>query len=787
VAIWSDRLDGDRRISSASTLSTRLGWSDEGGSRIENRSWIRTLCREDRGRARRYLETAGDESGEIDLRLDGNGPLEWIRLTLTGHDEQGGLLCVARDASREHQLACAMEAWGASPVAHSSAWTMGRSVEELANLTGADLILISERLPDPHGDRARVLAMAAPNTAVEILEHNIAGQPWEDAFEGNTVLTSHALRTRWPDVSVFDHFGAEAFICLPLDAPTGNPTGVVMGVFRRTPDDPDWLEDLFRICANRIALEVQRTHAAGRHVMPVESRDDHSDLISRSAERYRAYVEGASTAIWCLELDEPILTNRPMPDLTERILTHGRLIECNDAFAHELGRPTARDLSGAPIRDLKAFSEGAPSVALRNLVESDFKLSHTEVADDRPGAKARHLAFNLLPIIEDGAFLRLWATQSDVTHNVEEREALRASHRHLATIFDSALDGIVVLDQELTVVDVNGAFLGIARSEQRKVLGIHISAFDAGSNSAPIETLVRAAESQGPYRIRVSLQRMDGTPFPAEVSFCHRKEDGGRTYGFIRDRSIQVDAEERDRVHRNQLTHISRLNTIGEMASGIAHELNQPLAAIVNYTRGGIRQLRASELECPDLMRALMAAADQAERAGGVIRRIRSFIRKGENQVEVTRLNDIVRDSLALAEFGLSQTNIQLEVDYDTEDWLVLADPIQVEQVILNLLRNALDALRETPEGDRVMRIRTLSQSEHAAQVQVCDNGPGIDPQEVEDAFAPFVSTKAEGIGLGLPISRSIIEAHGGRLWCEPLEDGMTCFRFTLPLRSEDY
>lgn len=783
--VWSDQLDGDRRISGSSSLSIRLGWSSNGDARIEHRSWTQALCVEDRERARRFLEAAALEGGEIDLRLAGGHRHEWIRLSLAGKDDENGLLCVARDATREHHLASAMAAWAATPEPHSSTWTLGRSVEQLAHLTGAELVLISERLPEPDQDRARVLAMAAPHTAVQILEHGIRGEPWEDAFEGRTILTRESPRERWPDVSLFQHFEAQAFLCFPLGSPSGQPLGVVMGVFRQIPDDQDWVEDLFRLCTGRIALEVQRMHSVGKFVVPVEAPDQHKGLISRSAERYRAYVEGAATAIWCLETDHPISLKAGLTEVADQVLKHGRLVECNDAFAHTLGRQTARDLVGARTAELPAFAEGAPGQALRKLIDAEFLVGHAEVAEVRKGAPARHLAFDLLPILEDGAFLRLWATQSDITQSVEEREALRASHRHLTSIFDSALDGIFVLDQALSVVDVNGAFLGIAGGDHRDVLGKHVSAFDAGSNSATVESLARAAEAQGPYRIRVSLQRMDGTPFPAEVSFCHRNDEGGRTYGFVRDRSVEVDAEERDRMHRNQLTHISRLNTVGEMAAGIAHELNQPLAAIVNYTRGGIRHLRASDVENPELMRALEAAADQAERAGDVIRRIRSFIRRGEKQVEITRLNDILRESLALAEFSIRRSQVRLEVDYDPEDRLVLADRIQVEQVLLNLIRNALDAVRETPESERVIRIRTLSQSEHAGLVLVCDNGPGLDPSDVEDAFAPFVSTKAEGIGLGLPISRSIIEAHGGRLWCEPLEDGTTCFRFTLPFRSE--
>lgn len=239
-------------------------------------------------------------------------------------------------------------------------------------------------------------------------------------------------------------------------------------------------------------------------------------------------------------------------------------------------------------------------------------------------------------------------------------------------------------------------------------------------------------------------------------------------------------SEERARQQLAQLAHVARLATMGEMASGLAHELNQPLCAIVNFTEACLELINNKTAEPAELQRAIGEVAKQAERAGQVIRRLRDFVRRREPQRVPVDLNAVVRDVVALTEVEVrhSETRVRL--------WLtkrlprVLADPIQIQQVLVNLVRNALDAMKDTEVSRKLVTIQT-SRRNGAVEITVADNGPGI-PEELRGRlFEPFFSTKPEGMGMGLSISRSILEVHEGRIWVSPGRSGGAKFRFSLP------
>lgn len=244
-------------------------------------------------------------------------------------------------------------------------------------------------------------------------------------------------------------------------------------------------------------------------------------------------------------------------------------------------------------------------------------------------------------------------------------------------------------------------------------------------------------------------------------------------------------AEAKLREHQAQLAHVSRLSMAGELAATLAHELNQPLAAIVNYTRAAQRLLRATpEAERLDTVQgALDKAVAQADRAAQIIKRLRSFLRKGENRPAPTLIGDILADVLDLARADAVQQAVELRIELSHPLPPVRADKIQIEQVVLNLMRNSMEALADTPQPRRFI-IFSAAAAGDVVEIAVSDGGPGIAP-EIEDLlFTPLATTKAEGMGLGLSIARSIVEAHGGRLWAEPRAGGGAVFRFTLPIAA---
>jgi PAS domain S-box-containing protein len=250
-------------------------------------------------------------------------------------------------------------------------------------------------------------------------------------------------------------------------------------------------------------------------------------------------------------------------------------------------------------------------------------------------------------------------------------------------------------------------------------------------------------------------------------------------------RTAQLSAsEQRAREHQAHLAHVLRVSTMGEMAAALAHELNQPLGAIVNYANGiGVR-LRDGGIAPDDLQEAVTRIAAEGLRAGEIIRRSRDFVRQSVSNREPADVNGVVRDATQLIGLDAHRVGIPIQLMLDPQLPLVEMDRIQVEQVILNLLRNGLDAMSEAPTGQHELLVQTRGQSESTVEVSVRDTGVGMSPATGERIFDPFFTTKVGGLGMGLSISRSIIEAHGGRLWAtRNPERGMT-FSFTLPVRQ---
>jgi len=234
--------------------------------------------------------------------------------------------------------------------------------------------------------------------------------------------------------------------------------------------------------------------------------------------------------------------------------------------------------------------------------------------------------------------------------------------------------------------------------------------------------------------------------------------------------------EEASRVQQAKIQLTSRLTTMGEMASSLAHELNQPLTAISNYNMGAIAMIRSGRAQVPDLLGVMEKAAQQAERAGKIIHRIREFVKRSGPQRQPASIARLMENAVAFAEIDARKRRVR--IDYCLPDGLplVMADPILIEQVLLNLLKNGIEAMEDSDY--RSLHVQISSQNQQV-EIAVIDRGHGL--RDPERLFEPFYSTKSEGLGMGLNICRTIIESHHGRLWADENPEGGTIFRFTLP------
>jgi two-component system sensor kinase FixL len=275
---------------------------------------------------------------------------------------------------------------------------------------------------------------------------------------------------------------------------------------------------------------------------------------------------------------------------------------------------------------------------------------------------------------------------------------------------------------------------------------------------------------------------VDGSTLPIEFSVGRFDLHGAEHYTVVvRDITSRREAEARDRQHQVELAHISRVSLAGEMAAGLAHELSQPLTAIIAYARGCLRLLTGSVPEPALLHEGVAEVAQQAERAGDVLDRLREFVRGGEFRRALTEIKPLIEAAISLIRMEAMQQEVEIEAKVDPGLPVVLADQIQIKQVLLNLLRNAMEAMEAAHTERRSIIAEARRNSKYAIEISVADSGPGVVAEMTDTIFEPFMTTKSRGMGMGLSISRTIIESHGGSLrMAHGVRSGAT-FIFDLP------
>jgi len=368
-----------------------------------------------------------------------------------------------------------------------------------------------------------------------------------------------------------------------------------------------------------------------------------------------------------------------------------------------------------------------------------------------------------------------------------------AREAHLTSILDTVPDAMIVIDERGVVQSFSSAAERLFGYKSSEVVGQNVKMMMPSpyreNHDAYIERYLRTGERRiiGIGRVVVG-ERKDGSTFPMELAVGEMRSSNQRFFtGFIRDLTERQQTEARLQELQSELVHISRLTAMGEMASALAHELNQPLSAIANYMKGSRRLLENSSDDRSALLRnAMEKAAEQALRAGQIIRRLRDFVARGESERRVESVKKLVEEASALALVGAKDLGVRVRFQLDPTVDLVLADKVQIQQVLLNLLRNAVEAMESSQRRELV--ISTSSERDGMIAISVADTGPGIAPEIMSQLFQPFVTNKPHGMGVGLSISRTIVEAHGGQIGVEPNPGGGTIFRFTLrAVTQEDF
>jgi two-component system, LuxR family, sensor kinase FixL len=388
---------------------------------------------------------------------------------------------------------------------------------------------------------------------------------------------------------------------------------------------------------------------------------------------------------------------------------------------------------------------------------------------------------------------------NDGTNEIDLAAPVSVSDQHAAdvqTIADSAAllnailatvpDAMVVIDEKGLISSFSAAAEKMFGYQEREVLGRNVNMLMAEPYASAHDGYLQRYLDTGERRIIgigrvVEAKKSDGSLFPMELSVGEAKAGTHRAFtGFIKDLTEKFEAEARLQEVQAELLHASRLSAAGTLASALAHELNQPLTAIANYVSTG-RDLAAEgkPQNGAIIQEALDEAAKEALRAGQIIRRMRDFVSKGELETQILPLGKLINDATTLGLLGAREKGVSWSIEIEPGVDHVLADRVQIQQVMVNLMRNAIEAMETAPT--KFLTIAARPRSEDLVEILVADTGHGIPAEMRDQLFLPFISTKARGMGLGLSICRTIVEAHDGHLTVEARPEGGTMFKFTLP------
>ncbi len=364
-------------------------------------------------------------------------------------------------------------------------------------------------------------------------------------------------------------------------------------------------------------------------------------------------------------------------------------------------------------------------------------------------------------------------------------EALQKSEGRYQALVAALPYGILEVDLAGRILVANPALGAMLRSPESRLRERPVEELFEDPDKAAAEP--RALSDRGAAAVTYlgRLKRADGGRVDARVDWVCKRDARGAPAGHIAvvtDVTEQKQAEEMSRKQEERLQLVSRLITVGEMASTLAHELNQPLASIVNFNMGCVRRIRSGSWNAPDLLAALEQASAQAERAGQIIQRIRDMVAKREPSRTALDVNAVIAELARLVELDAAKKNVRVVLDLAAGLPPVRADKVMIEQVILNLVKNAVEAMEQTDPALREVTMRSSVNGGRTVEIALSDRGIGV-PQELCDGqFTPFFTTKREGMGLGLSICRSIVEFHDGRLTASRNPQGGSTFRFTLPM-----
>jgi PAS domain S-box-containing protein len=538
--------------------------------------------------------------------------------------------------------------------------------------------------------------------------------------------------------------------------------------------------------------DVMVTPIMGRHGKPdgllAISRDitglQHAEeSLRQSEERLRLAIETTGLGIWDLNM---VTGKRQWSAEARELFGFAPETTITQDLVLACIHPEDREWV---VRDVYN-DERADSLTFTNT----FRIVRSDTGEERWITSVGHTLVD-----KDGRPTRKIGIAQDVTQHVVAEETLRASQddllrqtAHLQSILATVPDAMVVSDEKGIITSFSATAVRMFGYAPEEIIGTSVKYLMPVPYRDSHEGFMHRYRHTGERRItesgRVAVaQRKDGSTFPMEVHLGEMESGGQRFFtAFIRDLTDRQYTEKRMQELQTELAYMSRLTAMGEMGSTLAHEVNQPLTAITGYLKGcGMILDRMEGEHVPMLRHGIEGAVEEALRAGAVIRQLRAFVARGETDQVVEDLRKLIEEASALALAGAKDKGIKVDFDLPHESPKVLVSRVQIQQVLLNLVRNAMEAMQDVDERHLAIKAEVAN-----AGTMVClsikDTGTGLAPSVQEKLFTPFTTTKKTGMGVGLSICRTIIEAHGGKIWADSTPGEGTAFHFTLKAVKEE-
>lgn len=468
-----------------------------------------------------------------------------------------------------------------------------------------------------------------------------------------------------------------------------------------------------------------------------------------------------------------------------------RIVRCNRGYAAACGCAPA-DLEGVLPADLFTIHIiGAPG---DNDAESVLSRAYPYITREEWLCKhGKHCTMTWLKLwIHDHPrgerYLKLGTCRD---HAADDSGGDVDSRVQLQAFLDAAPDAIITINDRGEIISANPATEELFGYSRNELKNRNVSMLMPSPDRERHDEYLRRYRETGEARIigigrEVVALRKDGATFPARLSVSEFEAHGGKYFtGMLHDISDRVRAEEKQRAMFAEHAHASRVVALGEMASSIAHEINQPLTAIISYADASRRLLETSGHDGETLNHALRQISEQGQRAGEIIRRLREFVRKKEPRRSSVNINELIEAAVALTSHDADRYGISVMYNLEPGLSLAMVDRLQIEQVILNLARNSIEAINDGQEQNGEIHVSSRARN-GCIEIAVSDNGAGISSSELSRIFDPFYTTKERGTGLGLSISQSIAEAHGGNLTLVPNPDKGVTVTLILPVETDD-